>query len=82
MKRVLIAIFLFFVSQPALACGDGSGCELDDRSYQAKAPSGWNGKDPLPVLLHFHGWGRDGTNVIRNKRITDGTESNLSLIHI
>ena len=80
MKRVLIAIFLFFVSQPALACGDGSGCELDDRSYQAKAPSGWNGKDPLPVLLHFHGWGRDGTNVIRNKRITDGTESNGVLL--
>ncbi len=68
------------IPAPAFACGNGVSCVLDNRSYQAKTPEGWDGRSQLPVLLHFHGWGRTGTNVIRNKRITGGTDSNGVLL--
>jgi len=80
MKRVMLTIFLLFASQPAVACGNGTSCELGDRSYQVKAPSDWDGESALPVLLHFHGWGRTGSNVVRNKRIADATEANGVLL--
>ena len=53
------------------ACGgrDEGPCRLEDRTYRAQTPSTWDGKSALPVLLHFHGWGRTGLGVLRNKRI-------------
>lgn len=50
-------------------CGGITPCKIKERSYQAVTPDGWNGKDRLPVLIHFHGWGRTGTNVINNRKI-------------
>jgi polyhydroxybutyrate depolymerase len=32
-------------------------------------PDGWDGETPLPVLLHFHGWARQGDLVVRHQRI-------------
>lgn len=65
---------------PAHACGEGGQCQLDKRSYAAKLPPGWDGRSPLPVLLHFHGWGRQGTGVTRNKRIADAAAAAGALL--
>ena len=80
MKKLLFAIVFLFTAQPAFACGDGASCEVGNRTYQTKTPPNWDGKKPLPVMLHFHGWGRTGINVIRNKRITDATDANGVLL--
>lgn len=50
-------------------CGGVQACLVGERSYQAVPPKGWNGKDNLPVLIHFHGWGRTGSNVVKNAKI-------------
>ncbi|MCK0169228.1 polyhydroxybutyrate depolymerase [Jannaschia sp. S6380] len=57
--RCLILLMLL-VAGPALACGPDRDCPLGDRSYNLRLPDGWDGASPLPVLLHFHGWGRQG----------------------
>lgn len=54
-----------------MPCDDTAPCPVGDRSYHAKVPPDWNGKDRLPVLIHFHGWGRHGEQVLRNARIAD-----------
>jgi polyhydroxybutyrate depolymerase len=45
----------------------------DGRSYHVKAPDGWDGVTPLPVMLHFHGWGRQGTLIVKHMRISGAT---------
>ena len=54
-------------------CGEDTSCKVGDRSYAARAPEGWNGTDPLPVLIHFHGWGRQGRTPIRSPRVYGAT---------
>ncbi|MEL6947057.1 MAG: CocE/NonD family hydrolase [Pseudomonadota bacterium] len=49
-------------------------CVLDNRSYHVLEPEGWDGKTPLPVLLHFHGWGRQGTLIVKHSRIAGATK--------
>jgi len=78
--RLIFAAFLLLVPNLAVACEDGNDCEVDNRTYQVKTPSDWKSRELLPVLLHFHGWGRSGTNVIRNKRIVNATEENRVLL--
>jgi polyhydroxybutyrate depolymerase len=75
--RVLLFALL---ASPALACGGADPCEVDGRTYRAQAPEGWDGQSPLPVLLHFHGWGRQGVNVIRNDRVAGAASSNGMLL--
>lgn len=48
-------------------------CAVGNRSYLAALPDGWNGHDELAVLVHFHGWGRTGKNVINNAKISNAT---------
>ncbi|MEM9852528.1 MAG: polyhydroxybutyrate depolymerase [Pseudomonadota bacterium] len=48
-------------------------CVLGDRSYHVKEPDGWDGVTPLPVLLHFHGWQRQGTLIVKHGRISGAT---------
>jgi len=79
-KRILLALGLICTALPTFACGNGESCSIGKRSYQAKAPNDWDGKAPLPVLLHFHGWGRTGTNVINNQRVAGATEENGVLL--
>lgn len=72
---ILVALTVWNVSAQAqvepTSCGDTDPCLVGARSYHAKAPPGWNGKDRLPALIHFHGWGRHGGQVLRNARIAD-----------
>lgn len=48
-------------------------CELGDRSYHVKEPDGWDGKSPMPVLIHFHGWQRTGALPVQHQRISGAT---------
>ena len=53
----------------ASACGGLEACAVSDRSYHVRAPDNWDGETPLPVLLHFHGWGRQGDLIMNHRRI-------------
>lgn len=71
-------VFLMACALPLAALPDGvchelDPCQLDDRSYHVKEPDGWDGSTPLPVLLHFHGWGRQGALIVRHQRISGAT---------
>ena len=78
MRLPLFAI-LILLCAPAGAevppCGaPDRPCMLaDGRSYHLRLPDGWDGKTPLPVLMHFHGWGRQGTLTVRHRRIAGAT---------
>lgn len=48
-------------------------CPLGERSYHVKEPDGWDGVTPMPVMLHFHGWARQGTLIVKHGRISGAT---------
>lgn len=49
----------------APACGpDGQSCPLSNGFYFAEKPAGWDGRAPLPVLVHFHGFREQASEVI------------------
>ncbi len=58
---------------PGAPCQLAVPCILNDRSYHARLPDNWDGKTPLPVLMHFHGWGRQGTLIMKHERIAGAT---------
>lgn len=78
--RKLVLVVLVFVALPAFAtdrtdpaCHEKIPCQLGDRSYHVKKPDGWDGVSPLPVLLHFHGWMRQGSLIVKHQRISGAT---------
>jgi polyhydroxybutyrate depolymerase len=48
-------------------------CPIGDRSFHARPPDNWDGVSPLPVLLHFHGWNRQGSLIMKHGRIAGAT---------
>ncbi|MFK7877593.1 MAG: PHB depolymerase family esterase [Paracoccaceae bacterium] len=54
-------------------CIDQTPCALGARAYHVSEPGGWDGRTALPVLLHFHGWGRQGTLIVQHPRIAGAT---------
>ncbi|MEO0568236.1 MAG: polyhydroxybutyrate depolymerase [Pseudomonadota bacterium] len=78
LRHILFSGALALVSLPANSseidkCVDQVPCELGSRSYHVKEPDEWNGKTPLPVLFHFHGWQRQGTLIVKHGRISGAT---------
>ncbi|MGB3556431.1 MAG: polyhydroxybutyrate depolymerase [Jannaschia sp.] len=69
----LILLFLTLLSSPAIACTGSEECALGERSYHVREPDGWDGTTPLPVMLHFHGWGRQGETIMGHGRIAGAT---------
>lgn len=73
----LIALMLFAAApRSAVAqqdCVDQTPCQLGDRSYHVKVPDDWDGVTPMPVMLHFHGWARQGTLIVKHGRISGAT---------
>lgn len=55
------------------ACHAEIPCPLGERSYHARLPDDWDGVEALPVLMHFHGWGRQGTLIVKHRRIAGAT---------
>lgn len=80
MRPVLASLVLLAALLPRTAlaqegeiCEQQIPCQLGDRSYHVKAPDAWDGTSPLPVLLHFHGWMRQGTLIVKHGRISGAT---------
>lgn len=75
----ILMLLLVCLGMPAVAspqaaeCHAERPCQLDDRSYHVLEPDGWDGKTPLPVLMHFHGWQRQGTLIVKHGRIAGAT---------
>lgn len=77
----LVSILLFAIVAAFLAamgpwqedCGIEEACELGERSYHLRVPDGWDGETAMPVMLHFHGWQRQGSLVVRHDRIASAT---------
>lgn len=67
----LLAVCLW--SLPAAACQLDTACALGERSYHVKEPDGWDGKSPMPLLVHFHGWQRTGALPVQHQRISGST---------
>lgn len=44
--------------------GEAGRCTLPQGYYFAETPPGWNGRDPLPALVHFHGFRELAADVI------------------
>ncbi|WP_341366408.1 polyhydroxybutyrate depolymerase [Yoonia sp. BS5-3] len=74
MSRLFICFLFAFLgfSGPLAACEGQEACQLGDRSYHLRLPDQWDGQSPLPVLLHFHGWARQGDLIVRHDRIATG----------
>jgi polyhydroxybutyrate depolymerase len=64
-----VVTFLLPGASDAAPCGTDIACPLGDREYHAAPPEGWDGIIPVPVLLHFHGWGRQSRSVLKNQRV-------------
>ena len=81
MKRIRYAIAALMITAPGAfamgpwkdGCIDQTPCEIGDRSYHVRIPDGWDGETPMPVLLHFHGWQRQGTLIVQHQRISGAT---------
>ncbi len=82
-KLLLLAgLFLAFHTAPAVAngkqetsCGGPeTPCVLESgRSYHLRIPDGWDGVSPLPVMLYFHGWKRQGAQPAKSSRVGAAT---------
>ncbi len=73
--RLIVVLLMFFSgpAQAAPACHGQTACTVGDRSYHVLEPDDWDGVTPLPVLLHFHGWQRQGTLIVQHRRIASAT---------
>lgn len=71
--RFLLALGLLFLAPAAHACTDLVECQIGDRGYHVIEPDGWDGETPLPIMLHFHGWGRQGDTIVNHERIAGAT---------
>lgn len=77
----MFRIILFLCLMPILAaaseqsklCHGQEPCFVGDRSYHVAEPDDWDGRSALPVLMHFHGWKRQGTLIVRHDRIVSAT---------
>ncbi|MBE1285624.1 MAG: polyhydroxybutyrate depolymerase [Rhodobacteraceae bacterium] len=79
MTRFFLALIASLWTLPAFAIEQGhchaeTPCKIDGRSYHVREPDGWDGKSPLPVLLHFHGWMRQGDLIVKHQRIAGATK--------
>ena len=54
-----------------LCDGEGGRCTLTNGFYFAETPPDWNGRDPLPVLVHFHGFREVAADVIAREDMRD-----------
>ena len=75
---LVTSAFIGMQGQPSIAsekeaCELAVPCPVGNRSFHARPPDNWDGKTPLPVLLHFHGWGRQGPLIMKHGRIAGAT---------
>lgn len=78
MRYLTVLLIVLFAgpvvaTEPSAVCHADLPCEVGARSYHVLEPDGWDGETPLPVLMHFHGWKRQGTLIVKHGRIAGAT---------
>jgi polyhydroxybutyrate depolymerase len=75
MRILILSVFLIVITGFAVAqeCVGQTPCQLNGRGYYVKVPDDWDGITPMPVMLHFHGWGRQGGLIVKHTRISGAT---------
>ena len=80
-RIVVCLVFLsaaLWSTQPAYSisedCLSGkSACQIGERSYWILPPDDWDRASPIPVMLYFHGWGRQGNVPVNHQHIGAAT---------
>ncbi len=75
MRILLFLLLLWPLALSAQDCHKDVACELGTRSYHVLEPDDWDGVSALPVLLHFHGWARQGDLIVNHDRIAAHTRT-------
>ncbi|MEM8813537.1 MAG: polyhydroxybutyrate depolymerase [Pseudomonadota bacterium] len=66
--------------KPDYPCGLEEACYVGERFYRALPPVGWDGRTPLPVLIHFHGWKRVSSHPLKNPKVLEAINGNGALL--
>lgn len=84
--NLAISTFAFFMSAlfaltaHASDCSGDVMCSLGERGYHVLPPDNWDGTSQLPVMLYFHGWGRQGSVPLNHQHVGDATRSSGVLL--
>lgn len=79
-RAFALSLLTLLLPATVWACEAPNPCALGDRSYHLRVPDTWDGQSPLPVLLHFHGWARQGDLIVRHDRIATRIVSDRFLL--
>ena len=62
-----------FFAEHALArgCGQESDCKIKNGTYRYATPEGWNGIDPIGVIVYLHGWLQTADDVMDYDKLLD-----------
>lgn len=86
LAALIAALFVFSGVSATMAngaeqpCGPEDACILDGGSYHARAPAGWDGESPLPVLIYFHGYRQTGRVVMGMKALAKAADDAGALV--
>lgn len=65
---LLFVGFAHMASAPAMACGDGTACQIGERTYHMAVPDA----QPRGAVIYLHGWGGNGKGALRSRQMVDG----------
>jgi polyhydroxybutyrate depolymerase len=68
MRRMFL-LLLLISAPPTLAADPCDPCQMPGGSYRSVTPPGWNGHDPLRLLLFLHGWQGTGSDIASDPNI-------------
>ena len=68
--RSLAAAFMALIvlcAQSAYACNATTPCKVTGGHYLVRPPAGWDGRSPLPLLLHLPGYQTPASDMMQDK---------------
>lgn len=65
---MLLALSLLACNRP---CEGDRACSLENGEYHVLVPDGWDEQEPLPVVVHFHGYRGSAEQYYANDDIVD-----------
>ncbi len=76
LRRGALALLLGLTAAlPAVgAAGEPASYAIDGGSYVARAPVGWDGRSPLPLLVFFHGYRQQGSVPMTIEQLTEAAD--------
>lgn len=85
MDRLLAFVILLLVGMAGQAlaapnCVPDGQCRVETGYYRVHAPPDWDGKRPLPVLMHFHGYRESAADMLARDDLRAFTERHRMLL--